>query len=91
MYSNALLENEEFLEKWKKSNKSQKKVSIMDEKWSLQVKKCLRTGISQASFELEFLKLILIAKDCIEKGEKIIQHILYLKPLTAPKNPTFTY
>lgn len=27
-------------------------------------------GISQASFSMEISKLILIAKECIEKGEK---------------------
>lgn len=65
------LENEKFLEKWKKSNKSQKRVSIMDEAMEFASQKAFEDfGISQASFSMEISKLILIAKDCIEKKDK---------------------
>ena len=42
------LENEEFLQKWKKSNKSQKRVSIMDEAFEFASQKAFEDfGITQ--------------------------------------------
>ena len=67
-YNMETLENEEFLQKWKKSNKSQKRVSIMDEAFEFASQKAFEDfGISQSSFSMEISKLILIAKECIEK------------------------
>ena len=71
-YNMETLENEEFLEKWKKSNKSQKRVSIMDEAFEFASQKAFEDfGISQSSFELEISKLILTLRNVLrrEKGK----------------------
>ena len=65
------IENEELLAKWEKSEKKQKRVSFMKEEVLDFVNKCAFEdfGFEQSSFSKEVCKLILIARDCIEKNE----------------------
>lgn len=64
------LENKEFLEKWEKDKKEQKRVSFMNEAFEFINRKAFDDfGMTQSSFSKEVSKLILIAKDCLEKEE----------------------
>ena len=67
---NMTPENEEFLEKWNKSEKEQKRVSLMKEALNFANNKAFEDfGMTQSSFSKEVSKLILIAKECLEKDE----------------------
>jgi len=67
---NMTPENEEFLEKWNKSEKEQKRVSLMKEALDFANNKAFEDfGMTQSSFSKEVSKLILIAKECLEKDE----------------------
>lgn len=65
---NMTIENDEFLNKWKNSGKEQKRVSMLQEALDFVNQKAFDDfGITQSSFSMEVSKLILIAKDCLEK------------------------
>jgi len=69
---NMTLENEEFLEKWKaEDDKIQKRVSLTSEALNF-INQCAFEdfGLTQSAFSKEVTKLILIAKDCLEKENK---------------------
>ena len=68
---NMTLENEEFLQKWEKDEKEQKRVSLMKEAFDfINIKAFEDFGVTQSSFSKEVSKLILIAKDCLEEESK---------------------
>lgn len=62
--------NDAFIEKWKSSKREQKRVTIMEEALNFAEKRAFEDfGIGQSSLSMEVSKLILIAKDCLEKQE----------------------
>ncbi len=65
------IENTKFLTKWKVSKKEQKRITIMQEALDFAEQRAFNDfGIIQSSLSMEVSKLILIAKDCLEKQEK---------------------
>lgn len=65
------IENDDFLNTWKESKREQKRVTLMEEALEFINEQAYKDfGISQSSFSMEVSKLILIAKDCLEKKEK---------------------
>ena len=68
---NMTLENEEFLQKWEKEEKEQKRVSLMKEALDFVNNKAFEDfGMTQSSFSKEVSKLVLIAKEALEKESK---------------------
>lgn len=64
-------ENEKFLEIWDSQKKEQKRVSIIKEALTFVNQRAFDDfGLEQSAFSKEVSKLILIAKDCLEKQEK---------------------
>lgn len=64
--------NKAFLEHWKQEKvKEQKRVSLTQEALEFINRQAFEDfGITQSSFSKEVTKLILIAKDCLEKESK---------------------
>lgn len=68
---NMTPENKKFLEKWDNEEKIQKRVSLTKESLEFINQQAFEDfGLSQSSFSKEVSKLILIAKECIEKKER---------------------
>ena len=62
--------NDKFLEKWKSSKREQKRVTLTEEALEFINEQAYKDfGISQSSFSMEVSKLILLAKECIEKKD----------------------
>lgn len=62
--------NDNFLSKWKTSTKEQKRVTLIQEALDFANEQAFKDfGMGQSSFSMEVSKLILIAKDCLEKKE----------------------
>jgi hypothetical protein len=62
--------NDVFMEKWKNSKREQKRVTIMEEALEFANERAFKDfGMGQSSLSMEVSKLILIAKDCLEKKE----------------------
>jgi hypothetical protein len=60
--------NDVFMEKWKNSKREQKRVTIMEEALDFANEQAFKDfGMGQSSLSMEVSKLILIAKDCLEK------------------------
>ena len=63
--------NDKFLEKWKASNREQKRVTLTDEALEFINEQAYKDfGIGQSSFSMEVTKLILVAKDCLENKKR---------------------
>lgn len=61
-------ENEEFLNKWKTQGKEQKRVSMMKDVHEFVNKRAFDDfGLEQSAYSKEVCKLLLIAKECLEK------------------------
>jgi uncharacterized coiled-coil protein SlyX len=60
--------NDIFQEKWKNSKREQKRVTLMEEALEFVNEQAYKDfGMGQSSFSMEVSKLILIAKECLEK------------------------
>lgn len=66
--SNMDPENEEFMKRWKDDDeKEHVRVTLSKEAADFAIEKAPEFGVGQSSLSLEISKLILIAKDCLEK------------------------
>lgn len=75
VYVNRLMEiDKEFMKKWKETpreNKESIRATLLKEAKIFLHKKAFEDfGIHQSSISMELSKLILIARDCLEKQEK---------------------
>ena len=62
--------DEKFLARWKDSKKEQKRVTLMEEALDFANERAFKDfGMGQSSVSMEISKLVLIAKDCLEKQE----------------------
>ena len=64
-------DNIKFMEKWDSQKKEQKRVSVIEEILPFVNQRAFEDfGLEPSAFSKEVCKLLLIAKDCIEKQEK---------------------
>ena len=72
--NSSMAKDKEFMEKWKrtpKENKEYIRATILDEAAEFLNKQAFEDfGMQQGSVSMELSKLILIAKDCLEKQKK---------------------
>ena len=71
LYVNMTTENEEFLMKWKnEKDKKQQRISVPNDVFDFVSERAFKDfGIIQSAFSMEVVKLLLIAKETIEKQE----------------------